>query len=462
MVAAGPAMKQILVLGAGKSSPSLIRYLLEQAHARDWFVTVGDLDRELAERRIDGDERGAAIRFDVTDPSQLQRRISDADVVVNFLAPRFQHLVAYECVQQRVHMVSASYRNQAIRELDPIAKRERVLLLNEVGLDPGIDLMSSAEIIDRVRADGGVIRKFVSYGSGLPAPEPVPNPLRYVITWNPYNVVMAGASGAQYLEDGKIKILPYHQVFGQTWAVEVDGIGTLEAYPNRDSLAYRDQFGLDHAVTMIRGTLRYPAYAETWQQVINLGLTNDELTIPSLKDRSMAEIVEMCLPHHVNGADIRQRAANYLRISPTGSTMDRLAWLGLFSDERTGCSGRTAADAMVALLVNKLALPPGGRDMVIIVHKMLVDYPDAATARPTEKIISTFIEYGDPDGETAMSKTVGLPAAIAVKLILTGELTLTGSRIPVQEEVYRPVLRELGELGMTFAERTEHVDTLKK
>ncbi|MCB2212874.1 saccharopine dehydrogenase NADP-binding domain-containing protein [bacterium] len=455
-------MKHILVLGAGKSSPSLIRYLLENAEANDWFVTVGDYNQDAAKERVADHPKGTAIFFDVTDPSMVEHQVKNADVVVNFLAPRFQYQVAYECVQHGVHMVSASYRSKEIRELDTTAKREGVLILNETGLDPGIDLMSAQEIISRVRSEGGIIRKFVSYGSGLPANDEDPNPFEYVITWNPYNVVVAGGNGAQYLEDGKIKILPYHQVFRQTWPVDVDDIGTLEAYPNRDSLAYKDLFGLQHAVTMIRGTLRNPTFAESWLPIINLGLTNDELTIPELHERSMREIVEMCLPPHVNGSDIKLRVANYLRINATGYTMKKLEWLGLFDEEKCGCTGKTPADAMVHLISKKLALPDNGRDMVILVHKMLVDYPDAAKPRPSEKIISTMIKYGDAGGETAMSKTVGLPAAIAVKLILTDQLKLTGSHIPIHAAIYTPILKELEGLDIKFVERTEAVEEMKK
>lgn len=446
-------MKHILVLGAGKSSPSLIRYLLQHAEENDWFVTVGDYSEETAAERVGEHPRGTAVFFDVNDPTMLAHQVENADVVVNFLAPRFQHQVAYECVQQGVHMVSASYRNQDIRDLDVMAKREGVLILNEMGLDPGIDLMSAAEIIHRVRRDNGVIRKFISYGAGLPSPDTPSNPMRYVITWNPYNVVTAGLSGSQYLEEGMIKILPYHQVFSQTWPVKVEGVGTLEAYPNRDSLAYKEQFGLVHATTMVRGTLRYPSYAETWQAVLNLGLTNDSLTIPSLEHRSMRDIVEMCLPAHVNGADIKLRVANYLRINPTGFTMEQLEWLGLFSEEKTGAKGRTPADAMVHLLSTKLALPPGGRDMVILMHEMAIEYPDTTNPREPENLVSTMVLYGDPNGETAMSKTVGLPAAIAVKLILGGTLKLTGSHIPVHAAIYRPILKELKEMGVKFTER---------
>lgn len=451
-------MKRILVLGAGQSSPSLIRYLLENAEEHDWFITVGDLDETAAAARVEGHPRGAAIRFNVNDPEMVETHVSQADIVVNFLAPPFQPFVARECVRQEVHMVSASYRSREIQELNETAQRNGVLILNEMGLDPGIDLMSAMEIIQRVRDNGGRILKFVSYGSGLPAPDSVDNPMKYVITWNPANVVGAGRNGAQYLEDGKIKMLPYHHVFKQTWPVEVDGIGTLEAYPNRDSLAYKEHFGLPYVDTMIRGTLRYTGYSETWSQMVNLGVTNEILTIPDLANRSASELVEMCLPVHVNGAELRQRVANYLSINPTGHTMDQLEWLGLFDTDKPGYKGATIADAMKHHLVERMPLREDKRDMVILVHKMLVEYEGGKR----EKIISTFVHFGTPGGHTAMSQTVGIPAAIATKLILTGKIPLTGTQIPLHPAVYQPVMRELEALGMTFTERTEEVESLEK
>lgn len=444
-------MTNILVLGAGKSSPSLISYLLEHADQYDWSVTVADLDKATAEARVGGHPRGKAVEFNVNDTDILEQLVKDADIAVNLLIPRFQSLVAHTCVNHGTHFVSASYRTAEIRDMDPVAKRKGVLLLNEMGLDPGIDLMSAMDIIQRVRDDGGRIKSFVSYGSGVAAPENTSNPLRYVITWNPYNVVMAGGNGAQYLENGAIRILPYHRVFTQTWPVEVEGIGTLEAYANRDSIAYMDYFGLDHVHTMIRGTLRYPTWGETWTQIINLGLTNETLTIPDIEKRSMAEIVEMFLPPHLAGPDLRQRVATYLNINPTGHAMDQLEYLGLFSDKKLGVKGTTAADALVHLLQEKLPLNSSDRDMVILVHKMIVEYDDKP--KKQEEITSTFVSYGDPGGHTAMSKTVGLPAAIAVKLIASGELELTGSHLPLSREIYAKVLAELEELGMSFSEQ---------
>lgn len=449
-------MKNILVLGAGKSTPYLISYLLAQAEQQNWFVTVADLDEALAAQRVANHPRGHATSFEVNDLALRRSLIKQADVVVNLLPPPFQSLIAADCVQHDAHMVSASYRDERVRGLDQDARRNGILLLCEVGLDPGIDIMSAMEIISRIRSKNGYVVNFRSYGSGVPEPSFTDYPLRYCITWNPRNVVMSAEFGAQYLQEGKIKIVPWHNVFQHSWPVEVEGVGQMEAYPNRDSLSYAAMFGIDRAETMIRGTLRYPGWCETWSQIVNLGLPNDKIRIPNLRERSYAEIVEMFLPRSVSGTRLEGRVANYLGISATGGIMEKLRWLGLFSTKKVGIPGETAADAMVHLLEKKLALKPETRDMVVILHEIEACYPDENNRR--ERIVSTFKHFGEPGGFTAMSQTVGLPAAIATKLIMTGELPLTGSHIPTHERVYAPILAELRTAGMEFSERIEAVE----
>jgi saccharopine dehydrogenase-like NADP-dependent oxidoreductase len=446
-------VKKILVIGAGQSAPYLIANLLEHAEKEDWFVTVGDLSQDLARKRIGDHPRGTAVHFDVEDSSLRSAQIEKADVVVNMLPPTFQNLIAWDCVNHGRHMVSASYREKEVRHLDRDAKRRGVLLLCEMGLDPGIDHMSAMSLIRRVLAKGGRITAFRSYGSGLPVPYQPHNPLRYVITWNPRNVVMAGSEGAQYMENGRIKIVPYHQVFQHTWPVNVDGMGELEAYPNRDSLSYMQTFGLKHVHTMIRGTLRYPGWSETWSQIVRLGLPNENLRIPDLAGRTYREVVEMFLPLNISEARIEQRIGRFLNISPTGRIMENIRWLGLLESSASGCAGNTSAAMLVDLLVGKLPLGPDGRDIVVIVHEMEIDYPDNGGREP-QQITSTLVAESNAPGFTAMSKAVGLPAAIAVKLILRNELALTGSFIPTHPSIFEPVLRELNESGLSFKEKT--------
>jgi saccharopine dehydrogenase-like NADP-dependent oxidoreductase len=444
-------VSHVLILGAGHSTPHLVSHLLGEAERARGRVTVADLDLDLARQRVADHPCGRAVRLDVEDAAGRQALFEAADVVVCMLAPRYQALVARDCVRLRRHMISTSYRDRAVRELDSEARSRGVLLVSEAGLDPGIDHMSAMELLTRVRLAGGRVRAFRSYGAGIPAPDAAQNPLRYAITWNPRNVVLAGTTGAQYLEDRRIRIVPHQRVFESTWPVTVDGVGRLDAYANRDSLSYREVFELGDAETVVRATLRWPGFCAIWSQIVRLGLVNDAIGIPGLVDRTNREVVEMFVPPA--GASLDSRIAVLLGVDPQGPALDGLRWLGLLSDERTGCQGATAVDFLTALLVRKLRLGPSDRDLVILVHELEVEYPD--TARGPERITATLAVYGDPHGSTAMARTVGLPAAVVTTLVLRGALPLVGSWIPTHPALFEPVLSELHALGLRFAEKTD-------
>jgi saccharopine dehydrogenase-like NADP-dependent oxidoreductase len=447
----GIKMKNILVLGAGKSSPYLIHYLLENSKKYDWFVTVADYDLKAARKSIKDHPRGHAVRFDINDQEMRTSQISKSDVVLNMLSPMFQHQVALSCVRYSKHMVSVSYEDARIRDIEKDAQRKGILILTEMGLDPGIDHMSAASMIEKIRNNGGVVTSFESYGGGLPALDSLINPLKYVISWNPRNVVMAGKTGAQYYKDKKIKIIPHHYVFQHSWPMEIDGLGMMEAYPNRDSLNYKSLYGFENANTVIRGTLRYPGWSETWFQVVRLGLPNEEQRIPDLKNKTWAELTEMFLPLNSIGPDVSQRVANFLNISPTGQIMQNLKWLGLFADEKIGAKVSTSAQAITHLIGKKLELTNDARDMVVLVHRMKVKYPKSD--KVDEEYNATMIYNGEKGGFTAMAKSVGLPVGIVAKLLLTDQLPLTGCHIPMHPAIYRPVLKELAENGLEFIER---------
>ena len=449
-------MKRILILGAGQSAPYLISYLLEKAEKNDWFVTVGDKNPDLAKKAVKRHSRGSSIAFDVNDSELRWRQVEKADVLINFLPPSFQYLLALTCIEKGTHMITASYQDKNMPHLNREAHSKGILILNEMGLDPGIDHMSAMSLIKSVRERGGKISIFKSYGSGLSAPDSVSNPLGYVITWNPKNVVMAGEKGAQYLYKGKIKVVPHHEVFQRTWPVELEGVGKVEAYPNRDSLQYKDLFGLDHVHTMIRGTLRYPGWCETWLQIVRLGLANDTIQLTNLKEINYREFVEMFLPLHTSSANLEHRVANFLNISPTGSIIQKMEWLGLFSDEPVQCKhGSTAAEVLVELLKRKLELPAKGKDMVAIMHELEAFFPEENDRR--EQITSTFIKYGEPGGFTAIAQTVGLPAALATELLLTDKLPITGCHIPTHPAVYPLVLKALDKMGYKFSEKIKNI-----
>lgn len=442
-------MKKILVLGAGQSAPYLIHRLLGLAETHDWRVVVGDLDRSLAERRVGGHPKGEAISFDVTAEDQRRDAISGVDVVINMLSPRFLDLIAGECLRYDKSMFSVSYRTRGLREMDSDARRKGLLLLTELGLDPGIDHMSAMDLIERKRAEGGRIMSFCSYGSGVPAPESVDNPLGYAVTWNPRNVVMAAETGAQYMEEHNIKCVAWPQVFHHTWLLDVPGVGKMEAYPNRDSLSYMQSFGIEDVHTMIRGTLRYPGWSETWSCIVQLGLPNEHLEIPHLQDHTYREVVEMFLPLNLErGQEFEPRLARSLNISPTGRIMENLRWLGLLSEEKVECEGNTGAALLTSLIQRKMPLREHQRDMVILLHRVEVGYDD----RPDEHVISSMVHKGQAGGFTAMSQTVGLPVVIATRMFLEGELDLTGVHIPLHPSIYRPQLRELAAEGIAFHE----------
>jgi saccharopine dehydrogenase-like NADP-dependent oxidoreductase len=443
-------MQSILVLGAGQSSPCLIRYLLDQAEERDWFVTVADRDVALAEQRVAQHPRGIAMASDMTDMQLLGSQIEDADLVVGLMPPRFQPVIARECVRAGKHLVTASYRDESMRELDADARRMGVLLLPEMGLDPGFDLMSAMRIIERVHGDGGVIGSFESYGGGVLGPDSRANPLRYGITWNPRNVVMAGEAGASFRDAGRIKIIPWHSVFSRTWPIEVPGVGPMEAYANRDSLAYQQTLGLDEAGTMVRGTLRYPGWAELWHQLVRLGLPNEHLRVPDLPERHWRDVTEMFLPRGASGTSVAERVADYLGISRTGGIITKMRWLGLFDREPVGGEGTTIAEALASLLRRKLELPETEPDLVILQHQVIARYPDQGDR--LERIVATFTRYGEPGGETAMAIGVGMPLVLGVRMVLEGRIPLRGSHLPTHPMIYGPVLDELEREGLRFEE----------
>ena len=305
-----------------------------------------------------------------------------------------------------------------------------------------------------------------SYGGGVPAPDSFTNPLRYAITRSPRRVVTAGDRGAHYLRQGQLRTVPKTRVFTQTWPVEVPGVGTMEAYPNRDSLVYRSLFGLARVETLIRGKLRFPGWCETWHQVVRLGLTSEQISIPHLAKRSFAELVEMLLPEEVRGATVEERTASFLGLDLEGTVMENLRWLGLFSEEPIGNDGASATDALEHLVDTKLQLPADSRDLVIIHHELTAHYPtdgeDEETAGDRhEKIVATLVQYGEPGGIYRHGTGVGLPGAIAARLVLDGDIDLVGSHIPTEPAIYRPVLDALARENFKFSEVIEPLNSVR-
>jgi saccharopine dehydrogenase (NADP+, L-glutamate forming) len=437
-------MSRILVLGAGLVARPLVQYLLDQP---DFQVTVASRTVEKAHALIGDRPNGRALAFDIErEPERLDDLVAQADLAVSML-PYIHHLqVAHACLRHRRHLVTTSYVKDEMRALDGTARQAGVLFLNEIGLDPGIDHMSAMRIIDRVHASGGRVVSFRSYCGGLPAPEANTNPFGYKFSWSPRGVLLAGRNDARYLEDGQVVEIPNRRLFATRHTVPVEGVGDLEAYPNRDSLPYIQLYGIPETRTMYRGTLRYPGWCETWQKFVELGL----LDLTERED--LAGMTYRQLLAHLIGrpetSDLRRDLAVHLNIPVDSPILDRFEWLGLFRDDPLPPE-RTILDVLAVRMQEKLQYAPGERDMVVLLHDFVAEYPDRR-----ERIRSWLVDFGIPHGDTAMARTVGLPAAIATRLILQGVIRLTGVHIPVLPEIYGPVLAELEERGIGVQETT--------
>ena len=420
-----PNMSQILLFGAGKSATALIRYLIQVAGPRDWRVVVAENDLELAQSKIGSASCASAVQVDVANKAERDRMVAQADVVISLLPPSLHYLVARSCLRNRRHLLTASYVDDAIRGMAPEVRDSGLLFLCEMGLDPGIDHMSALHFISRVRRDADRIVSFHSHTGGLVAPESDDNPWHYKISWNPRNVVRAGAAGARYRENSQVVVRDHVSVFGQPGSIDVAGIGRLAWYANRDSLPYIELYALEDVGTFIRTTLRYPAYCRAWAPIVRAGLTDDTGALPA--GLTVAQWAAPLLPY----VDVHNR--------------DMYAYLGLFDAEPVPQQARTSADVLQHLLETKLAMQPGDRDMIVMQHEIGYMREGKAMRRT-----STLVVKGQDARHTAMARTVGLPLGIAAKLLLEGKVALRGVQIPVSPELYVPVLGELEKEGIIF------------
>lgn len=442
-------MKRIVLLGAGLSATNLIKYLLDRSEEHDWHLAIGDLNPELPRRKVAGHPRASVFQFDIFDDALLRSTVAGGDVVISFLPAMYHPRVAAACLEERVNMVTASYVSKEMKLLDESVRSAGLVFLNELGVDPGIDHMSAMRVIDRIHAAGGKLVSFKSVTGGLVAPEYDNNPWHYKFTWNPRNVVLAGQGVSQFIRNGKYKYIPYHKLFDRLLYTEVPGYGTFEIYPNRDSLKYRETYGLYDIPTMFRGTLRRPGFCEAWNVFVQLGVTDDTYSLENSHNMTYREFINAYLRYDPE-KPVEEKLCEYLGLDPEGEVMKKLTWLGIFENRKVGIPNATPAQILQALLTEKWALQPGDKDMIVMQHEFIYE-----TGRKEKKITSSMVVKGKDQAETAMSITVGTPVAIAVKMLLTGQISLTGVQIPVLHELYNPILDELEHFGISFTETEE-------
>ncbi len=442
-------MRNILIIGAGRSSSSLIQYLLNKSDKENLKITIGDLSLALAEKKANNHHNAKAIFLDIQNITQRQTEIQNADIVISMLPAHLHIEVARDCVAFKKNMVTASYISDEMKSLDALAKANNVILLNEIGLDPGIDHMSAMKIINEIKDKGGKMILFESFCGGLVAPESDTNLWNYKFTWAPRNVVLSGQGGvAKFIQEGTYKYIPYQKLFRRTEFLEVEDYGKFEGYANRDSLKYRDIYNLHDIETLYRGTIRRVGFSKAWNMFVQLGMTDDTYIIDNSETISYREFTNLFLPYHpTDSVEIKLRLN--LGIDQDDNMWYKLLELDLFNPNKiVGLKNATPAQILEKILSDSWTLEPNDKDMVVMYHKF-----GYILNGQKKEIDSKMVCIGDDQTYTAMAKTVGLPVAMATLQILNGNINIKGVQLPIHKEIYIPILQELATYGVTFKDK---------
>jgi saccharopine dehydrogenase-like NADP-dependent oxidoreductase len=442
-------MRKILIIGSGKSTSYLIKYLLEKSVTEHLFVIVGDINLVNAENLIGNHDNSKAIKLDVFDEASRNEAINEADIVVSMLPASFHIEVAKTCIALKKHMVTASYISPEMQALDTEAKAKGLILMNEIGVDPGIDHMSAMRVLDTIRAKGGNIILFESFTGGLVAPESDNNLWNYKFTWNPRNVVTAGQGGtAKFLQEGTYKYIPYSRLFRRTEFLEIDNYGRFEVYANRDSLKYQSIYGLEHVKTLYRGTMRRVGFSRAWNIFVSLGMTDDSYTMDDSENMSYRDFVNAFLPYSPSDS-VELKLRHQLKIDQDDIVWNKLMELDIFNaKKRIQLIKATPAQILQKILMDSWTLSKDDKDMIVMYHKFGYELHGKK-----HQIDSNMVVIGEDQTYTAMAKTVGLPVAIATLAILNKKITTPGVQIPITPEVYNPILKELQNYGIEFHEK---------
>jgi saccharopine dehydrogenase-like NADP-dependent oxidoreductase len=432
-------MKKVLLLGAGMVAKPIADYILEN----NIELTIASRTLSKAEKLINGHTNGTAISWTVDDIELLDKMVAEHDLTVSLLPYAYHVTVAKLCIKYKKNMVTTSYVSEEMKDLDKEAKQAGIIILNEIGVDPGFDHMTAMRIIDKVQSEGGKIKEFYSLCGALSAPEETDNPFKYKFSWSPKGVVMAGNNGAKFLKNAEVVELPTEDLFKNPLQIDFPEVGKMEVYPNRDSLAYIDIYKLPNVETMYRGTFRYPQWCDSLDAIKAIGMVTYEKQ--NFEGKTYKEIVAAQIG--VYPKNIKEKVAERLGLELDSHAIIAMEWLGLFSDDRVHLDEGSTFDITSDLMLKKMMLPEGRRDMVIMLHSFLIE-----TAEGKKEVIkSRLLDYATKE-DTSIARTVALPAAIAVKMILDGEITDTGVHIPIAKTIYEPILNELEKMGISMVE----------
>lgn len=442
-------MKKILIFGAGRSSSALLNYLSNEKNRKDLSVSVFDKQPADYVTKLHKEGLINLIEGDIHDNDRRTGIVENSDLVISMLPARFHINIARDCLRFNKNLVTASYVSDEMRALNDEARRKGLLFLNECGLDPGIDHMSAMKVINRLRDEGYELTEFETFTGGLLMPnDHQDNPWHYKFTWNPRNVILAGQGITKFIQQGRLKYIPYHRVFRRTETIFIKGYGYFEGYGNRDSLKYLDIYGLGGIKTLYRGTLRRPGFCKTWDTFVQLGATDDSYEMDGVANMTHRDFINSFLSYNPSDS-VELKLAHYMYFDLEGEEMNRLKWAGIFDDTPVGLSYGTPAQILEHILKKKWMLNSEERDMIVMWHKFTF-----LEGEEYKVINSTLVATGDHNSDTAMAKTVGLPVGIAARLILEGKISMKGVRVPIFPEIYNPILKELGGFGFDMKETT--------
>lgn len=441
-------MRNILIIGAGKSTGVLVNYLQSKAEAEDLFITVADQQVNNALKVTGDDPRSKAIGLDIKNITERQELVKKSDIVISMLPATLHIEIAKDCLEFSKNMVTASYVSPEMQALDENAKSKNLVFLNEIGVDPGIDHMSAMQVLNRLRANGAKILLFESFTGGLVAPAYDSNLWNYKFTWNPRNVVLAGQGGAaKFIQEGQYKYIPYNRLFRRTEYLEIENYGRFEVYANRNSLQYREAYGLHDVLTLYRGTMRRIGYSKAWNMFVQLGMTDDSYSMENTENMSYRAFVNSFLPYSpTDSVELKMR--HELKIDQDDIMWDKLVELDLFNDNKfIEIKNATPAQALQKILEQNWTLDAGDKDMIVMYHKFGYELKGVKS-----EIHSTMVCLGDGNKATAMAKTVGLPVGIGALRILNGDIKTPGVQIPINASIYEPILKELEQYDIRFRE----------
>jgi len=435
-------MKKVAIIGAGKMTKPLVDYFIDKHKYQVFLVnrTVPTAEKIINRRKL-----GTAVRWSAGEPEALDKVISQADIVISMVPKPIHINVARSCLRCNKNMITTAYEIPELIALDKEVKEKGLLFLNELGEVPGIDHFGTQLLLDEIKDEGGKIISLKSYGSGLPSYEFNNNPMLYKFSWDPNTVFVAAQTAAQYIDKGKKIKVTGDKLFTHFWLTEIEGLGTFETYPNKDVEKYMKPFGLPNNVTFYRGLLRYSGYCNNLRNIMELGFLDKE-TIENYSNKTYRDLMASLIGSD-STKDLEHKIAKYLNVYDNADIIHRLKWLGLCDDRTIDIKEGSKLDVLLDRMTKRMAYEPHEKDMIIIHIEIIAKFPDGRK----EKRLATMVQTGIPYGDSAMSRAVALPAAIAAKLILDNKIQATGLRMPPNvPELYKPLLEELESFDFKF------------